>query len=72
MSNTRFTSRKPNLDFNVFGAVLKYFEDGGNITVCAPGRRSKNNISFPRVHGTISNRGAKKVSLTSVGIRAKG
>lgn len=71
-ASDRFTKRNLKLNYNTLDALTNYFENGGTITVCKQGRRSKANTSFPQVHGTISNRGAKQVNLTKNGIRAKG
>ena len=68
----RFTKKNLVLNYNTIDALATYFENGGTITVCKAGRRSKANTSFPQVHGTVSNRGVKKVTLSNSGIRAKG
>ena len=72
MSNARFVKKSFNMDYATLTALTNYFEHGGTITVCKTGRRSRANTSFPQVHGTIANRGAKKVNLSNSGIRAKG
>ena len=72
MSNPRFVKKSFNLDLGTLNALTNYFENGGTITVCKAGRRSRANTSFPQVHGTISNRGVKKVTLSNAGVRAKG
>ena len=70
--NARFAKKNLQLNVNTIDALLTYFENGGTITVCKPGKRTRANTSFPLVHGTIANRGAKQVNLTSAGVRAKG
>jgi len=72
MSNARFVKKSFNMDYATLTALTNYFENGGTITVCKAGRRSKANTSFPQIHGSIANRGAKQVSLTNAGIKAKG
>ena len=72
MSNPRFVKKSFNMDYATLNALTNYFDNGGTITVCKTGRRSKANTSFPQVHGTIANRGAKQVNLTKHGIKAKG
>lgn len=72
MSNTRFTPKNPDgKDVSLRLAVINYFEHGGKITVCKPGRRSKANTSFPMVHGTVANVGAKSVNLKNVGAKGR-
>lgn len=56
-------------DLNTLNALINYFENGGTITVCKTGRRSKANTSFPQVHGTVANVGAKKTNLRSKGLK---
>ena len=68
----RFTKKNLVLNYNTLEALSTYFENGGTITVCKPGRRNRANTSFPQVHGTVANRGAKQVNLTNAGVRAKG
>jgi len=70
--NARFAKKNLNLNVNTIDALLTYYENGGTITVCKPGRRTRANTSFPQVHGTVANRGAKQVNLTNAGVRAKG
>jgi hypothetical protein len=72
MSNPRFVNKTLNLNYNTLDALSTYFENGGTITVCKQGRRSKANTSFPMIKGTIANRGLKQVSLTNSGVKAKG
>lgn len=70
--NSRFVNKALiKSDLNTLNALIKYFEFGGTITICKPGKRSKSNTSFPMVHGTISNMGAKAVSLTKNGSPSK-
>jgi hypothetical protein len=72
MSNTRFTPKNPDgKDPALRLAVINYFENGGRITVCKPGRRSKANTSFPQIHGTVSNIGAKSLNLKNAGAKGK-
>ena len=70
--NARFAKKNLQLNVNTIDALLSYIENNGKVTVCKPGRRSKANTSFPQVHGTIANRGVKKVTLSNAGIKAKG
>lgn len=56
-------------DLATLNALINYFEDGGTITVCKPGKRSKANTAFPQVHGTVANVGAKKTNLRSKGLK---
>jgi hypothetical protein len=68
--NARFVNKgKLKADLATPNALVNYFEDGGTITVCKPGRRSKANTSFPQVHGTVANVGAKKTNLRSKGLK---
>jgi hypothetical protein len=72
MSNTRFTPKNPDgKDVSLRLAVINYFEHGGKITVCKPGRRSKANTSFPMTHGTVANMGAKAVNLKNIGTKSR-
>ena len=70
--NARFAKKNLQLNVNTMDALLTYFENNGTITVCKPGKRNTANTSFPMVKGSVSNRGAKQVNLTSAGVRAKG
>jgi hypothetical protein len=70
--NARFAKKNLQLNVNTIDALLTYFENGGTINVCKPGRRNAANTSFPLVKGTVANRGAKQVNLTSAGVKAKG
>ena len=70
--NARFAKKNLQLNVNTIDALLTYFENNGTITVCKPGKRTRANTSFPQVHGTVANRGAKQVTLTNSGIKAKG
>ncbi len=70
--NARFAKKNLKLNVNTIDALLTYFENNGTINVCKPGRRNTANTSFPMVKGSVSNRGAKQVNLTSAGVRAKG
>lgn len=70
--NARFVKKSFNLDINTLSALENWVKDGGVITVCKAGKRSRANISFPLVRGTIANRGAKQVNLTRYGVKAKG
>jgi len=64
----RFTKRKLVLNYNTMEALQNYFENGGTITVCKPGRRSKANTSFPAIKGSIASVGRKQVSLRNSGV----
>lgn len=70
MSNARFANKGLlKSDLATLNALIDYFENGGTITVCKPGARSKANTSFPQVHGTIANRGRKKTMLRNKGLK---
>lgn len=70
MSNARFVNKGLlKSDLNTLNALINYFENGGTITACKTGRRSKANTSFPQVHGTKANLGAKKVNLRNNGLK---
>ena len=73
MSNARFVNKALHRgsDYATLNALVNYFENGGTITVCKQGRRSKANTSFPMIKGTISNVGAKSVSLKSNGLKGR-
>ena len=49
--NARFAKKNLKLNVNTIDALLSYIENGGTITVCKPGRRTRANTSFPQVHG---------------------
>lgn len=69
MSNARFVNKGLlKSDLNTLNALINYFENGGTITVCKAGRRSKANTSFPQIHGTVAHRGAKSETLRKSGI----
>jgi hypothetical protein len=70
--NTRFAKKNLQLNINTIDALLTYFENGGTITVCKPGKRTRANTSFSVIKGTVAYRGAKQVNLTKHGIQAKG
>ena len=70
--NARFAKKNLNLNVNTIDALLTYYENGGTITVCKPGKRTRANTSFPVIKGTIAYRGAKQVNLTKFGVKAKG
>lgn len=68
MSNTRFTPKNPDGNDVVMRlAVINYFENGGKITICKPGRRSKANTTFPVIRGTVSHSGHQAVALRRAG-----
>ena len=70
--NTRFHIKNPDgKDVSLRLAVINYFENGGKITVCKRGKRSKANTSFPMIKGTISNVGAKSNGLKSSGLKGR-
>lgn len=70
--NARFVNKgRLKSDLNTLNALIKYFENGGTITVCKPGRRSKANTTFPVVHGTVAHRGAKAETLRNSGVVSK-
>ena len=66
--NARFVNKKLILNANTIDALLTYYENGGKITVCKPGRRTAANTSFPIIKGTIATVGRKQVSLRNSGI----
>lgn len=70
--NARFIKKNLQLNINTIDALSSFFENDGTITLCKPGRRNAANTSFPLVKGTVANRGAKQVNLTSAGVKAKG
>ena len=69
-ASDRFTKKNLVLNYNTLEALSTYFENGGTITVCKPGRRSRANTSFPLIKGTVATVGAKKVSLRNSGVTA--
>ena len=69
--NHRFAKKNLVLRADTIDALLSYIENGGTITVCKPGRRSKANTSFPLIRGTVANMGAKSHNLINSG-KAKG
>lgn len=70
-ANDRFVKKSFNMDYATLTALTNYFENGGTITVCKTGRRSKANTSFPLVKGTIAYTGAKSTGLKKLGIKGK-
>ena len=48
-------------------ALTNYFENGGTITVCKAGRRSKANTTFPLIRGTVAHSGHQSVALRRSG-----
>jgi hypothetical protein len=46
--NARFAKKKLALNVNTMDALLAYIENGGVITVCKSGKRTKANTSFKR------------------------
>jgi len=69
--NARFAKKNLQLNCNTMDALLSYFENGGAITVCKPGRRSKANTSFPLIRGTVANAGAKASNLKVAGLKGR-
>lgn len=69
--NHRFAKKNLELRIDTVDALLSYFENGGAITVCKPGRRSRANTSFPMIRGSVSHMGAKSNNLKTSG-KAKG
>ncbi len=65
--NHRFAKKNLQLNINTIDALLTYFENGGAITVCKPGRRSKANTSFPAIRGTVAHSGHQSVALRRSG-----
>jgi hypothetical protein len=70
-ASDRFTKKNLNLNYNTLEALSDYFENGGTITVCKTGKRSKSNTSFPMIKGTVSNIGAKSVGLKNSGLKGR-
>ncbi len=70
MSNARFVNKglHRGSDYATLKAMIDYFENGGTITVCKTGKRSKANTSFPQIHGTVASRGRKSETLRKSGI----
>ena len=69
--NHRFAKKNLELRIDTVDALLSYFENGGAITVCKPGRRSKANTSFPLIRGSIANAGAKASNLKVAGLKGR-
>ena len=70
-ASDRFVKKSFNLDLATLNALTNYFENGGTITVCKKGRRTKANTTFPLIRGTVANMGAKSHNLINSG-KAKG
>jgi hypothetical protein len=69
--NARFAKKNLQLNINTMEALEKWIENGGAITVCKPGRRSKANTSFPMIRGSIANAGAKASNLKVAGLKGR-
>jgi hypothetical protein len=69
--NHRFAKKNLQLNINTIEALENWIENGGAITVCKAGRRSKANTSFSKVVGSVAHKGAKSNSLKNAGF-AKG
>jgi hypothetical protein len=69
--NARFAKKNLQLNINTMEALEKWIENGGAITVCKPGRRSKANTSFPLIRGTVANAGAKASNLKVAGLKGR-
>ena len=69
--NARFAKKNLQLNINTMDALEKWIENGGAITVCKPGRRSKANTSFPLIRGTVANAGAKASNLKVAGLKGR-
>ena len=69
MSNARFVNKSLNkpMDYASLNALINYFDNGGVITVCKTGRRSKANTSFPAIRGTVAHSGHQSVALRRSG-----
>ena len=65
--NHRFAKKNLQLNCNTIDALFTYFENGGAITVCKPGRRSRANTSFPLIRGTVAHSGHQSVALRRSG-----
>jgi hypothetical protein len=65
--NHRFAKKNLELRIDTVDALLSYFENGGAITVCKAGRRSKANTSFPLIRGTVAHSGHQSVALRRSG-----
>ena len=70
-NNARFAKKNLQLNINTIEALEKWIENGGVVTVCKPGRRSKANTSFPLIRGTIANAGAKASNLKVAGLKGR-
>ena len=72
--NARFVNKAHKSDYATLKALIDYFENGGSITVCKPGRRNTANTSFPVIKGSVSHQGAKAQTLAKSGVvsRKKG
>jgi hypothetical protein len=66
--NARFVNKNLILNSDTVDALLTYFELGGTIKVCKPGKRTPANTSFPVIKGSIATVGRKQVSLRNSGI----
>lgn len=66
-ASDRFTKKNLTLNYNTLVALSDYFENGGTITVCKTGRRSKANTSFPQTRGTVAHSGHQAVALRRSG-----
>ena len=67
----RFTKKNLTLNYNTLDALSNYFENGGTITVCKPGRRTRANTSFKMVKGSISHIGSQSNKLKNAGQKNK-
>jgi hypothetical protein len=65
--NHRFAKKNLQLNINTMEALEKWIENGGAITVCKPGRRSRANTSFPLIRGTVAHSGHQSVALRRSG-----
>ena len=69
--NHRFAKKNLQLNINTIEALEKWIENGGAITVCKTGRRSRANTSFPLIRGTVANAGAKASNLKVAGLKGR-
>lgn len=70
-ASDRFVNKVRGNDYATINALVNYFENGGTITVCKTGRRSKANTSFPSIKGSIAYSGHKNVALKNDGVKGK-
>ena len=70
-ASDRFAKKNLVLNYNTLDALSTYFENGGTITVCKQGRRSRANTSFPIIKGSVSHIGSQSNKLKNSGTKNK-